>query len=270
MPRQRRRIVLTTAVICLVLIALPFMLTWPQTQMERLNRQLIAAIRVLDADAVEAALKRRADPNTRSNPDAPSVYVQRVQRWFRRDTAIQPEADTALNEALSARFSDGSRSNEASPAKTRIIKALLEAGADVNKQYLTGSTSLISDPPLVAASRDCSLKVVQLLLDYKANVNARTNSGNTALIEAALQGRTDVVQLLLRYKAEVNAKDSTGGMTALMCAAQNDYLKTEEALIQGHADVNLKNSLGLTALKYAEKNGHPLSVQLLLKHGALK
>ena len=100
MPRQSLRIILITAVICLALIAVPVTLTWQQTQQERINRKLISDIRRLDAEAVTTDLERGADPNTRSNPDAPSVFVQRLQGLIQRAPAI-PEVETALNEAIS-------------------------------------------------------------------------------------------------------------------------------------------------------------------------
>ena len=263
MPRQRLRIILITAVICLALIAVPVALTWQQTQQERINRQLIAAVRRLDPDAVTAALERRADPNTRSNPDAPSVFVQRVQTWLQRAPTTPPEAETALNEALSAKDADSSPSGERPSPKARIVLTLLDKGADPNIPSRSGT------PPLVAASRNCSADIVRLLLDHKAKINAKNADGYTALIKAALNDRVDTVQLLLQRGADVNAKDNTGS-TALMCAAELDYTRTEEALLQRHADVTITNLLKLTALQYAFQHGKTNSVNLLRQHGATK
>jgi len=45
----------------------------------------------------------------------------------------------------------------------------------------------------------------------------------TALMEASLSGQKDVVQLLLDNKADVNAKDKNRGATALVFAADNGH-----------------------------------------------
>jgi hypothetical protein len=52
--------------------------------------------------------------------------------------------------------------------------------------------------------------VAQLLLDFKAVVDARNNHGYTPLYVAARSGHKDVVELLLANGADVNAKDNDG------------------------------------------------------------
>ncbi|MBQ6001671.1 MAG: ankyrin repeat domain-containing protein [Synergistaceae bacterium] len=59
-----------------------------------------------------------------------------------------------------------------------------------------------------------------------ANVNAKKNDGETALMLAAWRGHTQIAELLIKYGAEVNAK-TTGGNTALILAGKN----TETAYI---------------------------------------
>ncbi len=55
------------------------------------------------------------------------------------------------------------------------------------------------------------------LLDKGADVNAKNNSGVTALMSAAYAGQADSVKALLERKANVNLKDSSGN-TALSLA----------------------------------------------------
>jgi hypothetical protein len=52
--------------------------------------------------------------------------------------------------------------------------------------------------------------VAQLLLDFKAVVDARNDHGYTPLYMAARSGHKDVVELLLANGADVNARDSEG------------------------------------------------------------
>jgi len=47
-----------------------------------------------------------------------------------------------------------------------------------------------------------SLYMVKLLLDAGTDVNAKDESGSTALIEATSRGHTDIVQLLKEYGAK--------------------------------------------------------------------
>ena len=68
--------------------------------------------------------------------------------------------------------------------------------------------------------------VVQLLLDHSEGIelNARDNSGLTALILACRKGHKDVVQMLLNHsnRINMNARDNEGN-TALMIAQQRGY-----------------------------------------------
>jgi hypothetical protein len=65
--------------------------------------------------------------------------------------------------------------------------------------------------PLIMASRNGQIRVVRLLLDRGADVNAREKeTETTALIAAAQQGHAEVVAVLLEKGADVHAKDKAG------------------------------------------------------------
>ena len=59
-----------------------------------------------------------------------------------------------------------------------------------------------------------TVKIVKLLLDKGANINAKNFGGSTALIQAAMFGQVNVVELLLARGADINAVD-THDMSAL-------------------------------------------------------
>jgi len=64
--------------------------------------------------------------------------------------------------------------------------------------------------------------LVQQLLEYHVDVDAKNSDGTTALYRAAWNGHEAVVRLLLEHHADVDAKDS-GGTTALYWAAWNGH-----------------------------------------------
>ncbi len=131
-------------------------------------------------------------------------------------------------------------------------------------------------------------------------VKARTSSGSTALMQAALYGRREIVLFLVGHGADVNAKDRYGH-TALMWASAGGYREIASFLISKGADVNARNvdssiklvwtpvaagkekmallvmntgktggsaGKGKTALAFAREAGHNDLVELLRKHGA--
>jgi ankyrin repeat protein len=74
--------------------------------------------------------------------------------------------------------------------KTDTVKALIEAGADVNAKDRQGKTAL------VVASEKGHLDSVKILLDNGADVNAKTKDGCTALMFAENIGHREVVRIL--------------------------------------------------------------------------
>ncbi len=75
----------------------------------------------------------------------------------------------------------------------------------------------------------------------------------------------EVVRTLLAAQPDVNAKNDTG-YTALMNASRVGHVEVVRALLAAQADVNAKDRKGLTALMLASK--HPEVGQLLKNAGA--
>ena len=78
-----------------------------------------------------------------------------------------------------------------------LIRALIDAGANVNAQDIQGISPLM----LAVASEDQDLAVVRVLLQSGANVNARSGRGETALDWARKFGSRPVIAALQRAGA---------------------------------------------------------------------
>ena len=74
-----------------------------------------------------------------------------------------------------------------------------------------------SDEDFIELCKSGNAVKVEEAISNGANVNAKSNSGMTALIWAAYSGHTEVVKVLLQHGVDVNAKDSKG-WTALQWA----------------------------------------------------
>jgi uncharacterized protein len=98
-----------------------------------------------------------------------------------------------------------------------------------------------------------------------AGVAAATD--DLGLVDAARNQDQSTVRALLNRKADVNAKSSDGS-TALLWSAHWNDVATADLLIRAHADPNLANEFGMTPLSRACTNGSAPLVQLLLDAGA--
>jgi hypothetical protein len=91
----------------------------------------------------------------------------------------------------------------------------------------------------------------------------------TPLMQAADKGDLKAVQQLLAEKADVNARDQ-GGQTALIHACQNPHATPElvRALVAAGADVNYRSRNDYSALAWAMVRGNNAVAQTLRKAGA--
>jgi ankyrin repeat protein len=75
-------------------------------------------------------------------------------------------------------------------------------------------------------------EVVELLLQRGADVNAKTQSGWTALMSAALSGQTEITKILLDAGADPNAKDVVKNETAADIAKEKGHAELVTLLKQ--------------------------------------
>ena len=110
--------------------------------------------------------------------------------------------------------------------------------------------------------------MVQILLRYKASVDAVDNESRTALQSASWQGHASIVNLLLECGASVDHTCNQGA-TALCIAAQEGHQDVVRVLLQHHAAPNHADQFGRTAMRVAIKGGHQKVVKILEEYGAL-
>lgn len=85
-----------------------------------------------------------------------------------------------------------------------IVKLLVNAGANVRKENLTGWT------PLHFAVHGASLKSVKVLLEKNPDVNASDRHKQTPLFIAVKEGRVSVVEALIDAGTDIRWEDGEG------------------------------------------------------------
>jgi hypothetical protein len=85
---------------------------------------------------------------------------------------------------------------------------------------------------LLAAARKGDVATIKALLDAGTDVNSKNRYGATALSYAADKGNIEVIRLLLDRGADVNVKDSFYGSTPLSWAVSKGYTEVVKALIE--------------------------------------
>lgn len=106
-----------------------------------------------------------------------------------------------------------------------------------------------------------------VVLTALAFVGLAAGEADLRLVESAKNGHFKAVPALLKEKADVNAK-TADGTTALHWTAYWDDANTADLLIRAGANVNAVNDLGTSPLWLAAENGSATIVSRLLAAGA--
>jgi hypothetical protein len=122
--------------------------------------------------------------------------------------------------------------------KLAEVRALLEEHPEVN---VDGYRDWCGQNALYFACYYGYAECARLLIDQKADVNAKNKYGDSALHEAALEGHLSCVKLLVQNGADVNCH-SDSGWTPLMYSASDGLLAIAYYLLDQKADVHYRIS----------------------------
>ena len=147
------------------------------------------------------------------------------------------ETRTDASTALMAAASEGDRDR---------VQALLAEGGALNAMGPDG--------------------IIDLLIRAGADVNARSDAGETPLTYAALNSQLGATNRLLRADADVNTVNEEGESLLMRAVARNDLLLAG-VIVDAGADVNYQAADGRTALDVARANGNRDLVMMLKNAG---
>ena len=174
------------------------------------------------------------------------------------------DGDIALMEELTKKHGDLANVREerkwsaliaaASTGKLNVVQYLLQKKANLNLRTNLGDTA----------------DIVKLLLESGANPTIKDKKGDTPLMKAASKGNVEIMQLLLDAKVNPSEVRISGidGNNALMIAAEEGQVEAMKLLIKYKADINAKNQNGDTALAIAASLGKLKAVKFLIESGA--
>lgn len=155
----------------------------------------------------------------------------------------------------SDRLIDATISNDYDLAKATLIKGHKPDPVDTYRRT-----------PLIIAAMAGNSDLIELLVEFKANLNSRDDAGAGGFHYAAARGHVDVVEMLVELGAQVNIENRQG-MTPLMVAAANGRVEIVQILLDNKVDATRNDFTGRSALMWAERNGRQNVIRLLRQAG---
>lgn len=241
-------------------------------------------------------LKAAANVNEQSSSTGITALMcavhdpQRVKLLLAAGAAVNTVAKTGHTALLLAADTDGA---------VESLRMLLDSGADIKARAgrtftgtllaraafrgdresiatLIGRGAVLNDLPkgsaaMVVAAHDGDAELIAFLLDHGADIETTSRLGRepaqlTSLMFAADSGGVSAVNLLLAKGANVNARDS-GGLTPLFYAvgALDRQMQIVDALIRAGADLQARSQSGETALDFAGRYGNTEAADVIRK-----
>ncbi len=164
----------------------------------------------------------------------------------------------------------------------RLTKFLIDKDANINDKDKDGKTALVyainNFNPFIQGNSNEMLIYIELLVENGAEVNIKTNTGETPLIVASEKHSDEIVDFLIKKGANVNEKDKKGetallkvfkytGLNSIQGTVNGDIPKTLDILLKAKANIHIKNNQGNSVFSLAVERNLSIPIKLLLDNG---
>jgi ankyrin repeat protein len=210
------------------------------------HSSLLIAVINQHPDVVRALIKRGASVNRIETADS---IDERASRGADDETVEESARQTSATVTFLAALHVACQQ----AGNIDVVRLLIEAGAQVDKQDHRGRT-----PLHFAAENDLEEYVSVLCVEGHADPNAQNADGRTAMFVAAHNGSTAFVGRLLEADIAASAdRVDYLGWTPLHAAAQAGHVAVVEMLVERTGlEVDRRTYHGFTALYLAAQEGH--------------
>jgi ankyrin repeat protein/Tol biopolymer transport system component len=155
-----------------------------------------------------------------------------------------------------------------------IFSVVREGNLEEVKQLIENNKDLIHEKnqndciPLHYSSYYGLKEITEYFIQKGADINARSDEGETPLHYAIYSERLEIIRLLIQKGADIHIRCIRGRTPFHVVSRENGNVEIGELLIENGADINTKDNYGRTPLAYSAFRRHKEFVKLLLGKGA--
>lgn len=248
------------------------------------QKKLHDAAREGDVPAVKELIANKVDVNLKTYDNTPlhaAIYgeFERAIGLTMENTSNTTDYPQVVQILLENKADPSIKNGHGQPAlhlaafysSSQIVKLLLASKADIKQledEY--GMTPLIT---AASYNRPESGKIIETLLEHKADISAQDRHQRTALFQSTW---TDFpvasVKTLIEHKADVNSNDKNG-RGPLQNAARFNNPALVQLLLASNANIDRQDNRGRTPLHEVISHSHPCwghstALDMLVENGA--
>lgn len=184
-----------------------------------------------------------------------------AKEWFANEESklTQKQLDEKLKNILEDNYNQ---------EKEKEAAKLIIAGANPNMIINVKILEKLTSIPLLIfiAQTGDFVNLINVLLDFKANINIKDVNGKTPLRLAVTMNKENIAKLLIDRGANVNAKDKFQESIIQAALSRNNY-NIIKLLIDKGADVFVKDRYNKTTLMLAAIQGNENIARVLIEKG---
>jgi len=218
---------------------------------EKIEYQLLSAIREQDEPNVKRLLGLKANPNLQLDNGESllnyAVYTQNIN-------IVRILLESGANVNYKNLLGISPLMKAARLENIAIVNLLIDRGANINDIDNNGRTALFY------AVENNNQTILTRLISAGISINTNDRNGSNVLIHACTQSNMPAVQYLLNNGARVTSRDIAGN-TPLLIAAQKGNFDMVRFIMTKNADPFITNRSGNNALDYAKRNGNQQMIE---------
>jgi len=176
-----------------------------------------------------------------------AVYAGSFDDFFR---AVRTDNGSGVASLLERGFDPNARDESGQPALSLAVREGSDRVVDVllrNPQLDLNARNSVGETPLMFAALKGRFELAQRMIEQGASIR---QDGWNPLHYAASGPEPKIVALLLQRGAPIEAR-SPNGTTALMMAARYGSEQSVTLLLEQHADASARNERGMNAADFA-------------------
>lgn len=136
------------------------------------------------------------------------------------------------------------------------VKKIMSSNIDVNNKGEDGFTLLMRAVDSSSHKKTEVMEVINLLIKAGADVNAKNDWTDTAIMLVHYPYEAEKIKLLVDAGADINSKDKKGQTALMRTVYSHDKRKAKALLISG-ADIFIKDNYGVSPYLYVFTFDHP-------------